>query len=65
MVKSVLEAIRQGIWDYEPEKVAEKQFLATKAMPGTDEKLQVLARRIEAGLPLWHGEDRRDYDDQA
>lgn len=65
MAKSVLEAIKQGIWDYEPAKVGEKQFSSTKAMPGTDEKLDVLAKRIEAGLPLWHGEDRMDYDDGA
>jgi hypothetical protein len=65
VAKSVLDAIKQGIWDYEPAKVGDKQFSATKAMPGTDEKLEVLAKRIEAGLPLWHGEDRRNYDDGA
>ena len=65
MVKSVLDAIKQGIWDYEPQKVGEKQFSATKAMPGTDAKLEVLAKRIESGLPLWHGEDRMDYDEDA
>ena len=65
MVKSVLDAIKQGIWDYEPQKVGEKQFSATKAMPGTDAKLEVLAKRIESGLPLWHGEDRMYYDEDA
>jgi hypothetical protein len=34
-------------------------------MPGTDEKLEVLAARIRAGLPLWHRGDRTDYDDEA
>ena len=33
-------------------------------MPGTDEKLQVLAERVRSGLPLWHGEDRMDWDDE-
>ena len=65
MVKSVLEAIKLGIWDYEPESVEERRFSATRAMPGTDEKLEVLAARIRAGLPLWHKKDRRDYDDEA
>ena len=29
----------------------------------TDEKLEVLAARVRAGLPLWHGGDRRDFDE--
>ena len=63
MLKSVLEAIKQGEWNYEPESIDEKQFRATRAMPGTDEKLSILAARVEAGLPLWHGHDRTEYDD--
>ena len=65
MAKSVLEAIKQGIWDYEPDDTEERRFPATRAMPGTDEKLEVLAARIHAGLPLWHRSDRKDYDDEA
>ena len=66
VAKSVLEAIKQGIWDYEPEQAeGGRGFAATRAMPGTDEKLEVLAARIRAGLPLWHQQDRRDYDDEA
>lgn len=65
MAKSVLEAIKQGIWDYEPDDVEERRFAATRAMPGTEEKLEVLAARIDAGLPLWHRADRRDFDDEA
>lgn len=63
MPKSVLDAIKQGMWDFEPEPVDERRFRATRAMPGTDEKLAVLAERVRAGLPLWHGCDRKDYDD--
>ena len=62
--KSVLEAIREGVWDYEPEEVDDSGFNATKAIPGTNEKLSVLAERIEAGLPLWHASDRTDYDER-
>lgn len=64
---SVLEAIRDGMWDYEPEDLHDEQYSATHAMPGTRAKLDVLARRAEQGLPLWHNEDRLEYggDDQT
>ena len=63
MSNSVLDAIRDGNWDFEPSQVTEEKFDSTQALPGTDEKLDVLAERIQAGLPLWHPEDRRTYDD--
>ena len=63
MQKSVLEAIKQGDWTYEPENVDEQDFRPTRAMPGTLEKLSVLAARVAAGLPLWHGHDRTEYDE--
>jgi hypothetical protein len=61
---SVLEAIKAKIWDYEPDAPAPDEFSATKAMPGTTEKLSVLAERVEQGLPLWHPEDRVVYDER-
>jgi len=63
--RSILEAIKQGEWDYEPEEVEEHRYDPTIAMPGTKEKLTVLAARVQAGLPLWHGQDRRDYDEEV
>jgi len=60
---SVLEAIKLGVWDYEPENVEESDFRSTVAMPGTAEKLHVLAQRVEEGLPLWHSRARLAYDD--
>lgn len=60
---SVLEAIRDGVWDYEPKNIDANQYSATRAMPGTREKLDMLAERAEKGLPLWHDEDRLTYDD--
>jgi len=63
VLKSVLEAIKQGEWSYEPEKIDENHYDPTLAMPGTDEKLTIMAARVEAGLPLWHGHDRTEYDD--
>ncbi|NUQ63914.1 MAG: hypothetical protein HUU20_15660 [Pirellulales bacterium] len=62
MVKSVLEAIRMGLWDFEPSEMDADQFDCTDAMPGTEEKLQVLAHRVQRGLPLWHPGDRDDWD---
>jgi hypothetical protein len=61
---SIIDAIKQGVWDYEPATREEREtFDATAAMPGTEEKLGVLAARIEQGLPLWHPSDRRTFDD--
>jgi len=58
----VLEAIRDGEWNYEPEQQASEEVEATKALPGTTEKLDVLAERLRQGLPLWHPRDRMDYE---
>ena len=62
---SVLDAIKLGIWDYEPELCEREEFVATQALPGTDEKLSVLAKRLQLGLPLWHPDDRKTYDESA
>lgn len=59
---SILEAIRQGIWTYEPEAARAERFSATDALPGSTEKLDVLAQRVQAGLPLWHPADRISYE---
>ena len=59
---SVLDAIKLGIWDYEPEQCEREEFVATQALPGTIEKLSVLARRLQLGLPLWHPDDRKTFD---
>ncbi|MFV1964016.1 MAG: hypothetical protein ACC628_01240 [Pirellulaceae bacterium] len=64
MPQSVLEAIKAGIWDFEPDNMESGKFDSTEALPGTDEKLAILARRIQSGLPLWHPRDRRTYDDR-
>ena len=62
MPKSVLEAIKMGLWDYEPPEVEFSQFDASDAMPGTKDKLRTLAQRVENGLPLWHELDRDDME---
>jgi len=60
--KSVLEAIKMGLWDFEPPEVEYAEFDASDAMPGTKEKLKVMAERVRSGLPLWHVEDRSDME---
>jgi hypothetical protein len=56
--KSVLEAIKVGEWDYEPEELRSEFFQRTDALPGSPEKLDILADRLSQGLPLWHPSDR-------
>ncbi len=64
MPTSVLEAIKLGLWDFEPQdESAQEHFEATRAMPGTPDKLDVLAERVRLGQPLWHPADRHDYDE--
>lgn len=63
MAESVLEAIRKGDWEFEPPVVHQSSYQSTTAMPGSKEKISLLAERIADGLPLWHPEDRRSYDD--
>lgn len=57
MTISVLEAVRQGCWDFEPQEVRGEQFDCTQALPGSTEKLQVMVERMQSGLPLWHPAD--------
>ena len=63
MPQSVLDAIKLGIWDFEPEDHEGDQYDSTGALPGTGEKLDILSERVRQGLPLWHPDDRRTYDD--
>jgi hypothetical protein len=63
MLKNVLDAIRDGDWFFEPQEVEPTGYEATSAIPGTKEKLNVLADRVRSGLPLWHARDRSDYED--
>ncbi|HEX5471299.1 MAG TPA: hypothetical protein VFW73_05405 [Lacipirellulaceae bacterium] len=63
MFRNVLDAIREGDWFYEPAEIDSKLYQATTAIPGSDEKLEVMAERLRAGLPLWHKSDRPDYEE--
>jgi hypothetical protein len=61
----VLEAVKMGVWDYEIDETRVGDFPATDALPGTHEKVAVLAQRVALGLPLWHPRDRKAYDESA
>ena len=63
MPQSVLDAIKMGMWDYEPQAGQTMNVPSTDAMPGTNEKMEVLAERLRKGLPLWHPSDRVSYED--
>jgi len=58
--KSILEAIRMGDWEFEVPEADPGLFDPSDAMPGTRRKLDALAERVAAGLPLWHESDRLD-----
>jgi hypothetical protein len=60
---TVLEAIKMGLWDFEPKDVEVENFEACGAMPGTSAKLLILAERVRLGLPLWHPADRQDAEE--
>jgi len=60
--QSILEAIKEGDWTFEPEEVPEDSFESTSALPGSGEKVEELARRAQKGLPLWHSADRLTFD---
>lgn len=62
MSQSILEAIKEGDWTFEPEEIPEDSFESTSALPGTNEKVDELAKRARNGLPLWHSADRRTFD---
>lgn len=62
-VRNVFEAILKygHDEDFEPE-APDDVFAPTEALPGTPEKIDVLRRRVELGLPLWHSEDSLNPD---
>jgi hypothetical protein len=58
---NVFDAILQFGHDEDYKPRMGEDFRPTDAPAGSVEKLNVLARRIELGLPLWHPDDRADY----
>ena len=59
--KNVFEAILKHGHDEEWLPEPNQRFEATDAPAGSSEKIETLRRRLELGLPLWHENDRYDY----
>lgn len=56
--KAVIKESQKSLLDwlaYEPK--SDVKFPPTSALPGSPEKIDVLAERYEQGLPLWHVQD--------
>lgn len=49
--------------DFESETVPSSldPYIPTEAKPGSEDKVQMLAARYAAGLPLWHDSDCYDH----
>ena len=60
-VQNVFEAILKYGHDEDFAPFESDEFHPTNAPAGSDEKIEILRRRVESGLPLWHSEDRMDY----
>lgn len=60
VVTNVFEAILKYGHD-EDFAPREDEFSPTNAPAGSDDKIELLRRRVEDGRPLWHEEDRHDY----
>ncbi len=60
-MRNVFEAILEFGHDEDFIPRESSEFLPTEAPAGSSEKLDVLARRIQQGVPLWHPDDRQDY----
>ena len=62
MNKSSLDVIQNARPVYKLDEIEELSFDATDAEPGSAEKIEILARRIREGFPLWHPDDRHAED---
>ncbi|REJ70454.1 MAG: hypothetical protein DWQ31_01010 [Planctomycetota bacterium] len=60
-MRNVFEAISMFGHDEDFAPLETDEFTSTEAPAGSPEKIDILAERIEQGLPLWHDEDRPDY----
>jgi hypothetical protein len=58
---NVFEAIEQDGHDEHFLPSMSEQFIPTNAAPGSRDKINALRDRVKMGVPLWHCEDRYDY----
>jgi hypothetical protein len=60
-MRNVFQAILECGHDEDFAPVETQEFVPTDSPAGSAAKLEILARRIAQGMPLWHPEDRADY----
>lgn len=60
-VNNVFEAILKYGHDEDFRPAEGDDFLSTDAPAGSEDKIEIMRRRVALGQPLWHGEDRVDY----
>ena len=60
-ITNVFEAILEYGHDEDFVPQESEGFSATDAPAGSDEKIEILRKRVQMGQPLWHELDREDY----
>ena len=60
-IKNVFDAILKYGHDEDFIPESRGEFEPTDAPAGSQEKIEILRRRVELGLPLWHDADRADF----
>jgi hypothetical protein len=55
----------EGDFEGETAPASLNPFTPTEAKPGSEDKVQMLAARYAAGLPLWHDSDCYDHGPDA
>lgn len=58
---NIFQAIEKYGHDEDFEPIESPSFEATDEPPGSLAKIELLRRRVELGLPLWHPNDRNDF----
>ncbi len=51
----------ETVFESEYESTGLDPYIPTEAKPGSEDKVQMLAARYAAGLPLWHDSDCYDH----
>ena len=59
---NIVTATAHQILNWYPKPTDPENYPASMSMPGSDHKIDDLARRVRLGLPLWHPGDRTSYD---
>jgi hypothetical protein len=65
VANSILEAVKMGLWHCLPHTVDYDELEASDAMPGTREKLDMLAEHLRRAVPVRHFDDSLDDDRRA